>query len=774
MARINNLSNFLTDVATAIKNKKGSETPIPAANFDTEITNLPSQGVYQHKTATIVENGTVTILPDTGYDAIDQLDVTVTVPLQQKTYTFTQNTTTTVTPDQGYAGFSQVNLEIDVQGETPEPTTATVDDVISPKTFYSNGQKLTGNITGHRTPLGETLDINSSFVETISNYDTCINNQNIVCKYNSSGYITFYEADTDNQTLTLLYTTELSGVYFTMSDCYYGSTNNEYDILLVTKNKSDDTTKGQTFKTYVLKVRNTITFEALTEKDLVISDYYYGRLYSTMSNGIWYVFPAYSSYNTSSSAEAYCMYRIFQADYSFNGTLNYITKSNSSVYTGRIATQYCYLTGMNISTLENGTHLVTASSRSNSGYSNLMRVAASVFSSDFSTRLYSSGYNVFWPSSGNAYYGGICAIGKYVVSMYTTDSNSNVYTVRVHEFASNTLTLKSTQTITIPTDLIGGAPNSPAIFHVLGSYGVCLFKRNLYYGFTFTVNNSGAFIIGENLMNGGSEYETFAVRNQNSNSFLDLKTWSIRVNSDGQRLDYLNVGNKTLYNTDDTNASAENILNSKIAYGSSGKITGTMPNNGALNYTPTTSLQSIPAGYTSGGTISAVTSAIDSNIRAENIKSGVTILGTEGTYDGPGYDPNLVLDSLDAGGAEQYLGGTPITDISNVGGFDVFNANESSILYYVMKTVTVTSNMTGFSMNNIKVLDNGVIQWIPYGSNTVFDTDDYLECTITCTDAYNNTETDVIIIYNSEEEPDYPGPDDPGPDDPELDDPGEI
>lgn len=86
-------------------------------------------------------------------------------------------------------------------------------------------------------------------------------------------------------------------------------------------------------------------------------------------------------------------------------------------------------------------------------------------------------------------------------------------------------------------------------------------------------------------------------------------------------------------------------------------------------------------------------------------------------------------------------------------------------MYYVMKTVTATSNMTGFSMNNIKILDNGVIQWIPYGNNTVFDTDDYLECTITCTDAYGNTETDVIIIYNSEKE-NYPRPDDPGPDDP--------
>ena len=42
MARTNNLTNFLTDVASAIKTKKGSSTPIPASDFDTEIDNIKS------------------------------------------------------------------------------------------------------------------------------------------------------------------------------------------------------------------------------------------------------------------------------------------------------------------------------------------------------------------------------------------------------------------------------------------------------------------------------------------------------------------------------------------------------------------------------------------------------------------------------------------------------------------------------------------------------------------------------------------------------------
>ena len=44
MARTDNLNNYLTDIATAIKTKKGDETPINASKFDEEIANLPSGG----------------------------------------------------------------------------------------------------------------------------------------------------------------------------------------------------------------------------------------------------------------------------------------------------------------------------------------------------------------------------------------------------------------------------------------------------------------------------------------------------------------------------------------------------------------------------------------------------------------------------------------------------------------------------------------------------------------------------------------------------------
>lgn len=54
--------------------------------------------------------------------------------------------------------------------------------------------------------------------------------------------------------------------------------------------------------------------------------------------------------------------------------------------------------------------------------------------------------------------------------------------------------------------------------------------------------------------------------------------------------------------------------------------------------TPTPAEQTITAGEDYDGlgtvTVNAVTAAIDENITADNIKSGVTILGVTGTYEG--------------------------------------------------------------------------------------------------------------------------------------------
>lgn len=65
---------------------------------------------------------------------------------------------------------------------------------------------------------------------------------------------------------------------------------------------------------------------------------------------------------------------------------------------------------------------------------------------------------------------------------------------------------------------------------------------------------------------------------------------------------------------------------------------GTAINNKDVTVVPAPIAQTltVPSEYTGYGTISvdAVTSDIDENIQADNIKSGVTILGVEGTLQG--------------------------------------------------------------------------------------------------------------------------------------------
>ncbi len=52
-------------------------------------------------------------------------------------------------------------------------------------------------------------------------------------------------------------------------------------------------------------------------------------------------------------------------------------------------------------------------------------------------------------------------------------------------------------------------------------------------------------------------------------------------------------------------------------------VAGTMPNNGALNYTPSTSQQTIPAGYTSGGTVAAVSMTEQEIEQAETLATDI-------------------------------------------------------------------------------------------------------------------------------------------------------
>ena len=88
--------------------------------------------------------------------------------------------------------------------------------------------------------------------------------------------------------------------------------------------------------------------------------------------------------------------------------------------------------------------------------------------------------------------------------------------------------------------------------------------------------------------------------------------------------------------TSDADVSAAEILATKTAYANGNKITGSMPNNGAvtLEIDDKEDEITIPAGYHDGSGKAKIDATEKAKIVAGNIKSGVSILGVTGTYEG--------------------------------------------------------------------------------------------------------------------------------------------
>lgn len=104
-------------------------------------------------------------------------------------------------------------------------------------------------------------------------------------------------------------------------------------------------------------------------------------------------------------------------------------------------------------------------------------------------------------------------------------------------------------------------------------------------------------------------------------------------------------GTATYHDASQTDAAAGDVLNGKKFVGASGEDTGSMTNNGAVNGTIGTKAGtfSVPAGYTSGGTVS-LTNVTD--CVAANILSGKSILGVNGSLTTPSISYNSTTHVL--------------------------------------------------------------------------------------------------------------------------------
>lgn len=79
MVKIDNLTDFLTGVAGAIRTKKGTTAPIDPQDFESEIGSIDTAKPEQNKTLTVTSNGTQTVKPDTG-KVLSNVTVVTNVP----------------------------------------------------------------------------------------------------------------------------------------------------------------------------------------------------------------------------------------------------------------------------------------------------------------------------------------------------------------------------------------------------------------------------------------------------------------------------------------------------------------------------------------------------------------------------------------------------------------------------------------------------------------------------------------------------------------------
>ena len=145
----------------------------------------------------------------------------------------------------------------------------------------------------------------------------------------------------------------------------------------------------------------------------------------------------------------------------------------------------------------------------------------------------------------------------------------------------------------------------------------------------------------------------------------------------------IGTGTSTLdSDTSDDTALVAEVLNGKTFHARGAALEGTMPNNGAVSGVISTKAgkYTVPQGYHDGSGGVQIASAEQQKIIAGNIKSGVTILGVEGSYSGEGVSaqsktatPTFASQTILPDTGYDYLSqvtvnAIPITEIVNASG----------------------------------------------------------------------------------------------------------
>lgn len=154
--------------------------------------------------------------------------------------------------------------------------------------------------------------------------------------------------------------------------------------------------------------------------------------------------------------------------------------------------------------------------------------------------------------------------------------------------------------------------------------------------------------------------------------------------------------------TSDATATTSDILVSKTAYVNGEKITGIIPELNTQSYTPSTATQLISKEqYIKGDQIILG----DTNLIPGNIKTGITIFGVDGTYEGGtgGTDIEVMRCSSMTTRSEVLTGYGNLVQVSNDGAYSTFTDlpdDHDDHYQYIAISATYTNSLAGINIRS--------------------------------------------------------------------------
>ena len=455
-------------------------------------------------------------------------------------------------------------------GTNTDDATATVDDIINPKTAYVNEQKITGNIIPEYGI--STLQTSGGVYSTDNTYDSYLFDKSIAIKLTGEGLI-IGKIGSDNISRTKIIDKDTLGIDAIgtgASSFFPENVENDTIRLLIMSAPTNSSSRNYTayvyrfnVKTFDIELLNSLEMTKIESNGRTIGRNWQEKIVWTDSSTCILPF-LYASGPYTNFGDL--TFRYFKLIINLDNNINlYVDKSTS------LGRAFGDVTGGTLA-----------------GVNSVAKVSnyVVVFTSK----------NWAGNSSGDWNYSSIFVD-------YTTDSvsfiSSNIDVGYIYHNSKVYGNNKIYNISDLQTSIGNISFNIPATKQIfLDQNYVIAYSENSLHIYKFTDDDTIEDEQSFSNFNNCNADSTFSNLYMYSSSNLQKLAVQKKLNS-------LNKNGVFFRNNDLANVESSDILAGKIAYGRNGKLTGIMANNGELNYPVSTSEQIIPAGYTNGGTVSA-------------------------------------------------------------------------------------------------------------------------------------------------------------------------